>query len=106
MRSPGYARPAAQVAYFHTLGMSKRDIVNLSKKREQLFYLSLPTIRSKLMFLQEVVGAHLPAPPGTSAEPARPLLGASAPTLWARSCRTLPAARRPTGLHSCCEERA
>lgn len=46
-----------QVAYLHNLGMSKWDLVKLRDTREQLFYLSLPTIRSKLMFLQDVVSA-------------------------------------------------
>ncbi len=46
-----------QVAYLHNLGMSKSDLVKLRDTREQLFYLSLPTIRSKLMFLQDVVSA-------------------------------------------------
>lgn len=37
------------------LGLRQRDMIKLAEAREQLFYTSLPTLRTKITFLQDTV---------------------------------------------------
>lgn len=39
----------------YNLGMTKQQLVKLAETRSQLFFYNLPSIRSKLEFLQEEV---------------------------------------------------